>query len=92
MVVFLIWGWEIIRPCYDGSSTLSRGAHGARWLHEPPPYSSQPIRVGFPHRARRYRTEDSLFSSPVVVYVWKYFPSGDETIFSQVAAGSMSSG
>ena len=36
----------------------------ACWLHEPQPISSQPVWLGFPHRAGRYRPEGSAFSSP----------------------------
>ena len=48
-----------------GTSTLSRGTIlAARWLHELPPISNQPMGVGFPYRAGRYRIVGSLFSSP----------------------------
>ena len=37
----------------------------ARWLHEPQSINNQPRRLGFPHRAGRYRPGGPLFSSPV---------------------------
>ena len=33
----------------------------ARWLHEPQPISNQPVALGFPHLAGRYRPEGSAF-------------------------------
>ena len=36
---------------------------GYRRLHEPQPISSQPMRLGFPHPAGRYRPRGSSFSS-----------------------------
>ena len=61
---FLIRGWEIFLPGCGGTSTLARGATlAARWLHEPQPIITQPVGVGFPHRAGRYRPGESLFSS-----------------------------
>ena len=45
---------------------LSRGAAlAARWLHEPQPISHQPMGLGFPHCAGRFRSRRSSFSSPV---------------------------
>ena len=35
----------------------------ARWLHEPQPISNHPVRLGFPHRAERYRPGGSALSS-----------------------------
>ena len=44
---------------------MARGATlAARWLHEPQPISNQPVGLGFPHRAGRYRPCGSPFSSP----------------------------
>ena len=43
---------------------LSRGATlAARWLHESQPTINQPMGVGFPHLAGRYRPGGCLFSS-----------------------------
>ena len=40
------------------------GSVAARWLHEPQPVSNQLVGLGFPHRAQRYRSGGSAFSSP----------------------------
>ena len=62
---FIIRGWEIILPGCGGTSTLARGATvAARSLDEPQPISNQPVGLGFPHLARRYRPRGSPFSSP----------------------------
>ena len=38
------------------TSALARGATlAARWLYEPQPISNQPVGLGLPHRAGRYR-------------------------------------
>ena len=36
---------------------------GCRWLHEPQPISNQPVGLGFPHRAGRYRPGEPPFLS-----------------------------
>ena len=36
-----------------------------RWLHEPQAIHSQPVGLGSPHRAGRYRSGGSPFSSPM---------------------------
>ena len=62
---FLTQGWELILPGCGGTSALAREATlAARWLHEPQPISNQPVGLGFPHHAGRYRHGGSAFSSP----------------------------
>ena len=62
---FLIRGWELILRGCGGTSTLSRGATlAARWLHEPQPIRNQPVGLGFPHLAWRYRVGGSAFLCP----------------------------
>ena len=62
---FLIRGWDPIFPGCGGTSTLSRKATlAARWLHQPQPSSNQPVGLGFPHPAGRYRPGGPPFSSP----------------------------
>ena len=64
---FLTRGWELIPPGCGGTSALARGAPlVARWLHEPQPIScgDDPVGLGFPHFAGRYRPGGSAFSSP----------------------------
>ena len=66
MAGFLIRGWELILPGCGGTLTLARGATlPARWLHEPQPISNQPVGLGCPHLAERYRPGGSASSSPV---------------------------
>ena len=61
----LIRGWELILLGCGGTSTLSREETLAeRWIHEPQPISNQPLRLGFPHHAERYRRGNPAFSSP----------------------------
>ena len=61
---FLIRGWDLYIPVSGATSTLDGGATlAARWLHEPQPISNQPVGLGFPHRAGRYRP-GSAFSCP----------------------------
>ena len=61
----LIRRWDLILPGCGATSTLARGAAlAARWLHEPQPIGNQPVGLGFPHRAGRYRPVGSPFSSP----------------------------
>ena len=63
---FLIRGLKIVLPGCGGTSTLSRDAPLAvGWLHEPQLISNQPVGLGCPHRAERYRPGGSAFSSPV---------------------------
>ena len=58
-------GWERILSGCGGTSALARDATlAARWLNEPQPISNQPVGLGFPHRAGRYRRGGSAFSSP----------------------------
>ena len=38
---------------------------GCHWLHEVLPIINQPVRLGFPHRVRRYRRNGPPFSSLV---------------------------
>ena len=45
---FLIQGLDLILP-------------GWRWIHEPLPISNQPVRLKFPHRARRYGPGERSF-------------------------------
>ena len=53
------------RPGCGGTPTSTKGVTlAARWLHEPQPISNQPVGLGFPHPARRYRPGGSPFSSP----------------------------
>ena len=52
-----------------------------RWLHEPQPNSDQPVGLGFPHHAERYRLGGPSISSPdcwgyTLHNVWKDFDSG----------------
>ena len=63
---FLIRRWERILPGCGETSALAQGETlAARWLHEPQPISNQPVGLGFPHRAGRYRPAGgSSFSSP----------------------------
>ena len=62
---FLTRGQNLILPGCGGTSTLARDATlAARWLHEPRPISNQPVVLGFPHPAGRYRLRGSPFSSP----------------------------
>ena len=62
---FLIRGWDLNLPVSGATSTLAGGATlAARWLHEPQPISNQPVGLGFPHPAGRYRPGGSAFSSP----------------------------
>ena len=57
---------NLILPGFIGTSTLSLLATlTAPWLHEPQPISFQPVGLGFPHRAERYRPGGSAFSSPI---------------------------
>ena len=50
----------------SGDRTLSSSIFPrCRWLHDPQPISNQPVRLGFPHRAGRYRPWDHPFLSPV---------------------------
>ena len=66
MEEFLIRRWHLILPVSGAPSTLARGATlAARWLREPQPISHQPVGLGFPHRAGRYRPGESPLSSPV---------------------------
>ena len=62
---YLTRGWEIIIPGCGGTSALSRGETlAACWLHEPQPISNQPVWLGFPYLAGRYRPGGSPFPSP----------------------------
>ena len=62
---FRIRGYDPILPGCGETSTLARGATlAARWLHEPQPIRNQPVGLGFPHDAGRYRPGGSPFSSP----------------------------
>ena len=62
---FLTQGWELILPGCGGTSALAREATlAARWLHEPQPISNQPVELGFPHLAGRYRPGRFSLSSP----------------------------
>ena len=62
MEEFMIRAWELTLPGCGGTSALARGATlAARWLHEPQPISNQPVALGFPHLAGRYRPEGSAF-------------------------------
>ena len=64
MKEFLTRGWEIIIPGFGRTTALSRGATlAACWLHEPQLISNQPVGLGFPHPAVRYRPGGSAFSS-----------------------------
>ena len=57
---FLTRGWKLVLPRCGGTSALAPGAPlAARWLHEPQPISSQPVGLGFPHPAGRYRPRGS---------------------------------
>ena len=65
MEIFLTRGWELILPGCGGTSALARGATlAARWFHEPQLISDRPARLGFPHRAGRYRRGEFAFASP----------------------------
>ena len=66
MEEFLIRGWELNLPVSGATLTLAGGATlAARWLHEPQPISNQPVGLGCPHLAERYRPGGSASSSPV---------------------------
>ena len=61
---FLICGWDLVLLVCGATSTLARGATlAARRLHEPQSISNQPVRLGFPHRAGRYRSGRSPLTS-----------------------------
>ena len=62
--VFMFRGWNIMFLGCGGTSTLAQGAAlVTRWLHEPQTINNQPVGLGFPRRARRYRPRRSPFSS-----------------------------
>ena len=71
----MIWGWDLLLPGCGRIST-SRGATlAARWINEPQPISTQPLRLGFPHRGGDIDPGDLLLRLPAVgfVKVWKHF-------------------
>ena len=62
---FLIRRWDLTLPVSGTTSTLVGGATLAtRWLQQPQPISNQPVGLGFPHRAERYRPGGSALLSP----------------------------
>ena len=64
---FLIRGQNRILPeCGEKLTLASSATPAARWLHEPQSFSNQPMRLGFPHRAERYRPGGSALLSRVV--------------------------
>ena len=63
---FLIRGFDLNRPVSGATSALAGGATlAARWLHEPQPISNQPVWLGFPHLAGKYRPGDPRFRPKV---------------------------
>ena len=68
---FLIRGWDLILPGRSETSVFARGATlAARWVRGLQSTSNQPVGLGFPHRARRYRPGRSPFSS-LVSWSWR---------------------
>ena len=62
---FMIRDWGLILPGRDATSTSAlQDTPAARWLDDPQPTSNQPVGLGFPHRAKRYRPGRFSFSSP----------------------------
>ena len=61
----LIPGWELFLPGCGGTSAWAQESTlAAHWLHGPQPISNQPVGLGLPRRAWRYRPGRSPFSSP----------------------------
>ena len=75
---FLFRRWEFIILGCGRTATLARGATlVARWLHEPQPINNQPVGLGFPRRAERYRHGGSSF-----LEIWNVFWSGDCLLYT----------